>query len=217
MSLENASRRGYRRRRTRVLAVLGNSAGIDVEADHQLLKSLDRSQVDVVFLSEPDRKQFHDTLWDRQGWDVFYFSGHSYSERDGYSGAMQLNAFDQLAVKDLQFALAEAVEQGLQLAILNSCDGLGLAQELCALKIPQIVVMKEPVPDLVAQHFLAYLLQALAADKSLCVAIREARQQLSSLEDQYPFASWLPTLFQTTTHAIAPRLTSMLENSADEG
>lgn len=216
MSLENASRRGYRRR-TRVLAVLGNSAGIDVEADQQLLKSLDRSQVDVVFLSEPDRKQFHDTLWNRQGWDVFYFSGHSYSEQDGYSGAMQLNAFDQLAVKDLQFALAEAVEQGLQLAILNSCDGLGLAQELCALKIPQIVVMKEPVPDLVAQHFLAYLLQALAADKSLCVAIREARQQLSSLEDQYPFASWLPTLFQTTTQAIAPRLTSTLETSANDG
>ncbi|MEM1307978.1 MAG: pentapeptide repeat-containing protein [Cyanobacteria bacterium P01_H01_bin.153] len=217
MSLENVGKHGYNRSRTRVLAVLGNSSGIDVEADQQLLKSLDRSQVDVVFLPEPDRKQFHDTLWDHQGWDVFYFSGHSYSDRDGYGGAMQLNSFDQLAVKDLQFALAKAVEQGLQLAILNSCDGLGLARELCALKIPQIVVMKEPVPDQVAQNFLAYLLQALSAEKSLCVAIREARQQLSSLEDQYPFASWLPTLFQTTTTAIAPRLTSIPENSTTDG
>ena len=213
MSLENVSRNEYNRSQTRVLAVLGNSSGIDIETDQRLLKSLDRSQVDVVFLSEPNRKQFHDTLWDQQGWDVFYFSGHSYSDLDGYSGAMQLNSFDQLAVKDLQFALAKAVEQGLQLAILNSCDGLGLAQEFCALKIPQIVVMKEPVPDQVAQHFLAYLLQALSAEKSLCVAIREARQQLSCLEDQYPFASWLPTLFQTTTQAIAPRL----KNSTREG
>ena len=217
MSLENGGRRGYHRSRTRVLAVLGNSSGIDVEADQQLLKSLDCSQVDVVFLPEPDRKQFHDRLWDHQGWDVFYFSGHSYSDRDGYSGALQLNSFDQLAVKDLQFALAKAVEQGLQLAILNSCDGLGLAQELCALKIPQIVVMKEPVPDQVAQHFLAYLLQALSAEKSLGVAIREARQQLSSLEDHYPFASWLPTLFQTTTTAISPRLISIPENSTTDG
>ncbi|MEM6432448.1 MAG: pentapeptide repeat-containing protein [Cyanobacteria bacterium P01_D01_bin.115] len=216
MSLESVSRRKCNGSRTRVLAVLGNSSGIDVEVDQQLLKSLDHSQVDVVFLSEPDRKQFHDILWDYQGWDVFYFSGHSYSDLDGYSGAIQLNSFDQLAVKDLQFALAKAVEQGLQLAILNSCDGLGLAQELCALKIPQIVVMKEPVPDQVAQHFLAYLLQALSAEKSLCVAIREARQQLSSLEDQYPFASWLPTLFQTTMTAIAPRLTSIPENNTTE-
>lgn len=208
MSLESVSRRRYPCNRTRVLAILGSSSGIDVEADQHLLTSLDHSQVDVVFLSEPDRKQFHDRLWDRDGWDVFYFSGHSYSEHDGQSGAMQLNAFDQLAVKDLQFALAKAVEQGLQLAILNSCDGLGLAQELCALKIPQIVVMKEPVPDQVAQHFLAYLLQALSDEKSLYAAIREARQQLASMEDQYPFASWLPTLFQTTTQAIAPRLCS---------
>ncbi|MDB9526511.1 pentapeptide repeat-containing protein [Oscillatoria sp. CS-180] len=208
MTLENNNYQRPTRRRTRVLAVLGSSSGIDVGVDQQLLEALGRSNIDVVFLSEPNRKQFHDTLWDRQGWDVFYFSGHSYSEHDGHSGVMQLNAFEQLSIKDLQFALSEAVEQGLQLAILNSCDGLGLAKELCALKIPQIVVMKEAVPDQVAQSFLEYLLQALTTQKSLYSAIREARQQLSSLEDQYPFASWLPTLFQTTTEAIAPRLSS---------
>ena len=43
-------------------------------------------------------------------------------------------------------ALKKAIGCGLQLAVFNSCDGLGLARELEALHIPQMIVMQEPVP-----------------------------------------------------------------------
>ena len=177
---------------------MGIVSGIDIGVDRQLLESLSRFNVEVIFLKEPDRKQFHEYLWDQQGWDIFYFSGHSYSQEDGYSGSMQLNPYDQISIPDLQAALGEAVSQGLQLAVFNSCDGLGLARQLCNLKIPQTVVMKELVPDQVAQSFLDYFLQALTQGESLYSAVRIARQQLAGLEDHYPYASWLPTLFQTT-------------------
>lgn len=54
-----------------------------------------------------------------------------------------------------EIALAANVEN---IAIFNSCDGLGLAQELADLHIPQMIVIKEPVPDKLAQEFLKYFL-----------------------------------------------------------
>lgn len=186
------------RDRPRVLAVIGNSNGININVDQQLLQEIDRSKVDVVFLKEPCRQTFHEYLWDQKGWDVFYFSGHSASHSDGQSGIMQLNLSDKVSIEELQFSMKQAVHLGLKLAVLNSCDGLGLAKGLCQLKLPQVVVMKEPVPDQVAHQFLDYFLASMTRGNTFYTAFCHARQQLSSLEDQYPYASWLPVLFQTT-------------------
>nr|WP_017295798.1 hypothetical protein [Geminocystis herdmanii] len=43
----------------------------------------------------------------------------------------------------MKTALNQAIKQGLNLAIFNSCDGIGLAQELSKLNIPQVIVMRE--------------------------------------------------------------------------
>lgn len=211
MSLEattTTTHYGFLKKQARVLAVLGNHTGINVDVDQQLLQKLDNSLVDVVFLKEPSRQVFHESLWDPQGWDILYFSGHSHSQPDGQSGVIQLNPSDQISIKDLRFAMKKAVNQGLQLAVYNSCDGLGLASALCALKLPQVVVMKEPVPDVVAHSFLDYFLQSLTQGATFYTAFRDARQQLSELENRYPYASWLPTLFQTTTLVQKPQLSA---------
>ena len=101
-----------------------------------------------------------------------------------------------MTIKELKYALKKAVTKGLKIAIFNSCDGLGLAGELSDLKIPQILVMREPVPDKVAQEFLKYFLTAYARGESLYLAVREARAKLQGLEDKYPCASWLPLIVQ---------------------
>ncbi|MEL7314125.1 MAG: pentapeptide repeat-containing protein [Cyanobacteria bacterium J06559_3] len=190
------------RQQRRILAVLGNSKGIDVSADQALLEGASDPAIEVVFLREPSRQEFHDVLRDDRGWDILYFAGHS---ETGYassqaipSGAIQLNAFDHLQFSDLRFALSKAVEKGLQLAIFNSCDGIGLAQQLEALQIPQVVVMKELVPDQIARLFLKNFLRAFAVGEPLQVALREARQQLECVQDRFPYASWLPLLFQNS-------------------
>ncbi|NJM71040.1 MAG: CHASE2 domain-containing protein [Scytonema sp. RU_4_4] len=179
-----------RKPKARVLAILGNSNGIDVQLDRQLLESLPNAE--TVFLVEPQRKKLNDYLW--QQWDILFFAGHSETADD--IGRIYINTTDSLTIEELEFGLKRAIAQGLQLAIFNSCDGLGLARHLASLNIPQMIVMREPVTDEVAQEFLKHFLKAFSGGKSLYLASREAREKLQGLEDKFPNATWLPVLIQ---------------------
>ncbi len=177
-----------------VLAILGHSEGIDVQADRALLESLPRAQ--VTFLVEPNRQALTEELW-RQPWDILFFAGHSLTQ-DG-RGRIFINPNDSLTIaEELKYALRKAVRQGLQLAIFNSCDGVGIARDLADLRIPQTIVMREPVADRVAQSFLTYFLPAYAQGDCLHLAVRQARERLEGLEDEFPCASWLPLLQSLT-------------------
>lgn len=181
--------------RVRILAILGNSEGINVQKDRVLLEQLPCSE--TVFLVEPQRQELDHWLWDKRGWDILFFAGHS---TDGVVGEIAINPTDSLTIAQLRNALRAAIARGLKLAIFNSCDGLGLAQAMADLNIPQMVVMREPVPDAVAQEFLKHLLTA-SAGKSFYLSVREAREKLQGLEDQCPCASWLPVICQNPAAA----------------
>ncbi len=176
-----------------VLAILGNSAGIDTHTDRQLLEQLPGAK--VSFLVEPTRQELTQELW-RQNWDILFFAGHSGSFTEGNRGQIALNRSDTLSLDQLKYALKRVVERGLQVAIFNSCDGLGLARELEDLRIPQTIVMREPVPDKVAQEFLKSFLAAFAQGEPFHLAVREAREILQGIEDEYPCATWLPVICQ---------------------
>ena len=175
----------------KIMAIMGNSKGINVQKDRELLENL--QEVKLEFLLEPKRKPLNDHLWEKS-WDILFFAGHSQTE--GETGRIKINETDSLTIKELRYALQKAVKRGLKLAIFNSCDGLGLARALANLHIPHIIVMREPVPDLVAQEFLKYFLQEFADGKSLYLAVRSARERLQGLEDKFPAASWLPIICQ---------------------
>lgn len=174
-----------------ILAILGDDDGINVEADRKILNSI--SAAKVKFLVKPNRQELNDQLWEKS-WDILFFAGHSCTE--GETGIIYINRTDSLTIDDLRCALKKAIAQGLQLAIFNSCDGLGLAQDLADLNIPQIIVMREPVPDKVAQEFLKYFLRSFSGGKSFYLAVREARERLQGWESQFPCASWLPVICQ---------------------
>ncbi len=182
------------RNKVRILAIIGNSKGIDTQSDRILLKKLPYSS--ITLLIEPQRQELTEKLWENEGWDILFFAGHSNSNEDKATGCIHVNQEDKLTTKELKYALKKAVEKGLKIAIFNSCDGLGLARELIDLKIPQILVMREPVPDKVAQEFLKYFLIAYAKGESFYLAVKEARAKLQGLEDKYPCASWLPLIVQ---------------------
>ncbi|MFN6499070.1 MAG: CHASE2 domain-containing protein [Nostoc sp. DedQUE01] len=177
------------RNKIRILAILGHSDGIDVEQDRQLLEKLPNAA--TTFLVEPEYSDINDKLW-KQPWNILFFAGHSKSEGD--SGCIYINKTDKLTIDELRHDLRNAVANGLQLAIFNSCDGLGLARELQDLQIPQIIVMREPVPDFVAQKFLKHFLEVFSSGQSIYAAVRTARQRLKGIEKEYPGASWLPTI-----------------------
>ncbi len=178
-------------RKINILVILGNSEGIDIEEDRQFLANIPDAQ--IKFLVEPERKDINDRLWE-QPWDILFFSGHS--ETKAGRGKIAINKNDSLSLEELQYGLKKAIAQGLQLAVFNSCDGLGLARELQKLFIPQVIVMREPVPDTVAQQFLKYFLDNFVSGKTLYQSVREAREQLQGMEDKFPCASWLPVIGQ---------------------
>lgn len=149
---------------------------------------------------EPQRKELTDQLWGNS-WDILFFAGHSSSQGKDCTGRIYLNPTDSLTIGELRYALRKAVERGLQLAIFNSCDGLGLARDLADLQIPQMIVMREPVPDLVAQEFLKYFLKGFASGEPFYLAVREARERLQGLEDKFPCATWLPAICQNLAEA----------------
>ncbi|HAJ64412.1 MAG TPA: sensor protein Chase2 [Cyanobacteria bacterium UBA8543] len=185
--------------KVRILAILGNSTGINTQADRLLLEGL--QDAEVSFLVEPQRQELTEEIW-KQGWDILFFAGHSSSQENGETGRIYLNQTDSLTIEQLRFALRKAVERGLKIAIFNSCDGLGLARNLEDLQIPQIIVMREPVPDRVCQEFLKYFLAAFARGESFYLAVREARERLEGLEDDFPCATWLPMICQNL--AVVP-------------
>lgn len=180
----------------RVLAILGDTQDIDIEAESLFLHSLADAEVDL--LVNPSRPEFTMKLWDSAGWDILFFAGHSHSEGD--NGRIYLNEAEtenSLTIDQLEEALKTAVENGLQLAIFNSCDGLGLAIALEKLHTPVAIVMREPVPNRVAQDFFKHFLQAFALDRqSLYLSVQQARRKLQGLENEYPGASWLPAICQ---------------------
>lgn len=186
-------RRSTIRGRLRILAILGNSDGIDVRADRALLQQLPGAK--VTLLEKPQRLELNEKLW-TQNWDILFFAGHSSSQNEGEQGQLQLNDTDSLTLEELNYALGRAVNNGLKLAIFNSCDGLGLAWSLQDLHIPQVIVMREPVPDRVAQAFLKYFLRAFAGGEPFYMAVRQAREQLQGMEDEFPYATWLPVICQ---------------------
>ncbi|KJH69371.1 hypothetical protein UH38_24280 [Aliterella atlantica CENA595] len=179
--------------KVKVLAILGNSLNINVQADSQFLQALPNAE--VTFLVEPSRQQIDEQLW-QQKWHILFFAGHSAT--DGDRGFIYINPHEKITLAELKYGLKRAIAQGLQIAIFNSCDGLGLAQALEALHIPQMIVMREPVPDSVAQEFLKHFLSAYSGGKSLYLSVREAKERLHSMEDRFPCASWLPTIVQNS-------------------
>ncbi len=190
----------------KILSILGNANGIEIDRDRQLLQQLPNAE--IKWLIEPTLQAVQDQLWQSE-WNILFFAGHSDSRK---KGCIQINQTDTITVEQLKYGLRNAIAHGLKLAIFNSCDGLGLAHDLADLQLTQTIVMRELVPDRVAQDFLKHFLSGFAQDKSLYVAVREAREKLQSLEGDFPCATWLPVICQNPAEVpsrwsdwVAPR------------
>lgn len=186
----------------RILPVIGDRQGLNLEADAQLLGKLPNTeslkfQIEKTFAELESREIGKQILFDERGWDFLYFAGHSSSHPDGDTGWLKINPNENLDIQQIDEAIRFSLERGLKLVFFNSCDGLGLENRLAQMNIPQIIVMREPIPDLVAQQFLREFLVAFAIGrKPLHIAVRRAREALKNLEDEFPCASILPLISQ---------------------
>jgi uncharacterized protein YjbI with pentapeptide repeats len=97
---------------------------------------------------------------------------------------------------ELKDVLAPAIAKRVQIFIFNSCDGLELAPDLEKLNIDRLIVMREVIPDPVAQEFLKSFLKAFTGGARFDDAVKSARRQLVDFEATYPYVSWLPIVIQ---------------------
>lgn len=189
--------------RPRVLVVIGENTGIDTSRDEEIIGKLKECRAEVILLRQPTRQELSEALWDERGYNIFVFAGHSRSQANGEIGWLHLNPSENVSIEEFKKALKAAVNNGLQLAIFNSCDGLGLATQAINLNLPRCLVMREPVPDRVAVTFIEYFFENFTSGMSLYRSVQKARQRLEPFEIDYPGVDWLPTL---CTRLSAPPL-----------
>jgi tetratricopeptide (TPR) repeat protein len=175
----------------RVLLIAGNNGNIDLPEDLDWLERLLKAE--ISFLIKPKLQDLsHQLLEDR--WDIVFFTGLSETHSTNETGQIKLNSTESLTVKDLKIVLRNAVANGLQLAVFNCCNGLELAQELESIHIPQILVMRQLLPDIIAQKILIVFLEKLISGNNFYQALRSVREKLKSLENQFQNAPNLPVL-----------------------
>lgn len=113
----------------RLLVVFGDEK-LGFAEEEDFIKNLRQHGGEPHILRQPTRKELEQKLKDRQGWHIFFFAGHSESDRDGRIGRFQINPADGaqgiIEITELKDLLEGAINKKLQLAIFNSCDGLGL-------------------------------------------------------------------------------------------
>jgi WD40 repeat protein len=183
--------------KVRILAVLGHSDNIDTQFDRRLIEGLRDRRADITILEQPSKKKLLEFLGHEQGWHIFFFAGHSSTTENGQIGKFDINQRESLAIDELKNTLRWAIGNGLQLVIFNSCDGLGLANQLANLQLPQSIVMREIVPDQIAQDFLQHFLDYFSQNTSFYTSVLFARRKLEDQwNKQYPGASWLPVICQ---------------------
>lgn len=205
----------------RTLAIFGSAeGGLNLEEDIEALKNLERDGAKIDFRLQPNREQLSQCLYD-QSWDILFFAGHSFSDAGCQSGAIQIQNGIPLALDDLEEDLKRAIRNGLKLVIFNSCDGLGIARFIeqlsvsAGLRMPVMIVMREPVPDRVARKFLQYFLEEFSQGKPLYLAVREARNRLhwmhSDDKQPCPAATWLPIVCQNPNQPelVFPKLNKL--------
>jgi len=185
-----------RQQQVRILLVEGCNQDINTNFDVKIIENLRTRGAEVTSLRQPDPRKIQDELRRPVGYHILIFTGHSISDSNGQIGWIELNQNDRLRIEDFERALTRAISNGLQLAIFNSCDGLGLANQL---ELPQSIVMREPVPDQVAQEFLEHFFNEFTAGNSLFASVREAQERLEHWNITYPGVKWLPTLCIGTT------------------
>ena len=139
--------------KVKILAIFGDTRGINIESDRQILNQLKRYDAEIsdLDLEELTKEKLTEKLSHEQ-WDILFFAGHSFTEDS--RGFLKLNAEEPVSPDELKNSIEHAVANGLQLAIINSCDGLGIGKAFDSLSVPTSIVMHEPVHDEVAIKFL---------------------------------------------------------------
>ncbi|ELR99799.1 CHASE2 domain-containing protein [Gloeocapsa sp. PCC 73106] len=193
-------RSDYRRGRARILAIFGDDTGLDFARDVQALSTLKTlAEVKVITKGKQSihelRANIFQAIADAQGWDMLFFAGHS-QETQNSGGELAIAPGVAITLEELRPSLEIAQASGLQFALFNSCSGLSIAKTLIDLGLNQVVIMREPIPNSVAQLFVVRFLEVLVEQQDVVEAVEASRLFLKQqYQIKYPSGYLIPSLF----------------------
>ncbi|OAD24126.1 hypothetical protein THIOM_000017 [Candidatus Thiomargarita nelsonii] len=199
-------------RQVKILIILGDTTGLKVDEVVKSFKELEKEKnAKITICQETSIEKIRQLL--QEQWGILFFTGHS-SSKDG--GTISIGKDKYIQIKDLDEDIKTAIKNGLQLAIFNSCDGLGIAKVLRELNFPYAIVMKEVVPLPIATDFILSFLKAFSGPQkqSLYSAVRHARQDLKNkYKDVAFYTNWLPVISQNPSVGTSLRWEDLLKKT----
>ena len=198
---ETNSKPQHRRRKVRILAILGDDTGLNFQGDKEAVRALSRI-ADIEFVGwQPGqdiaelKASISAAIADERGWDVLFFAGHS-NEMAMTGGELGIAPNVSMSIREITPQLLLAKQRGLQFALFNSCSGLNIAASLIDLGLSQVAIMREPIHNDVAQEFLLRFLQGLADYRDVHDCLLAACRCLKVEENlTYPSTYLIPSLF----------------------
>ena len=189
-----------RRRKPRILAILGDDTGLDLKSDRASITALN-SLADISVVTwqhsqtpEVIKAQIQQALEDDKGWEMLFFAGHS-DETALTGGEIAIAPGISLAVSEIAPQLTTAKNNGLRFALFNSCSGSAIAKSLIDLGLSQVGVMREPIHNRVAQEFLVQFLTNIGNHQNVYQALQTACGCLQEKKLTYPSAYLIPSLY----------------------
>ena len=186
-------------RPVRILAIFGDSTGLDLSKDKEALKAF-KAVEDVEF--DGWKKGDTRTSWQNRifpkiadrHWDILFFAGHS-NETPLTGGELGIGPNETITISELRKPLMKAKQNGLQFAIFNSCKGLKIGEALNDMGINQVVVMRYAIHDEVAPEFLKELVEHLDNHKDIHEALIETTAFFEE-HPRYTSADLVPSIFR---------------------
>jgi uncharacterized protein (DUF433 family) len=186
-------------RPVRILAIFGDGIGLDLSKDEKALKAF-KSVEDVKF--DGWKKGDTRTSWQNRifpeiadgHWDILFFAGHS-NETLLTGGKLGIGPNETITISELRKPLMQAKQNGLQLAIFNSCKGLKMGEALNDMGINQVVIMRHAIHDEVAPEFLKELVKHLDNHKDIHEALIETTAFFEE-HPRYTSADLVPSIFR---------------------
>ncbi|MEM7553094.1 MAG: CHASE2 domain-containing protein [Cyanobacteria bacterium P01_A01_bin.84] len=191
-------------RKARILGIFGDDTNLNFQEERKFLESKSlRKIIDVKFVDWKEGKDVNllkeeilTNLTAEKGWDILFFAGHS-NETNLTGGEIAIAPNASISLSELERPLTIAKNQGLQVAIFNSCSGLSIANKLIDLGISQVVIMREKIHNRVAINFLIKFIQALAEYKDIHECLLATTQYLKLEKNLiYPSSYLIPSLFR---------------------
>lgn len=204
----------------RILGMIANPydlSNLDVAGEKTRLESALAplgNQVQLEWVATGTLPALQNAL-EEDDWHIFHYIGHGgFDQRrdEGFLALEDERGKSKPAYTTQLFRLFQR-GQGLQLAVLNSCDSArhsrhdlisAPAMALVRRGLPAVLAMQFAIPDSVAKALTSHLYRALAKGRPLDYALADARQSLT-LDDIDALEWGVPVLYMRSTRpTVAP-------------